>query len=55
MSVKNDRWIKKMAREHDRINPLADSQACHAARTGVGGLRHAGNLEHDAAAGAGLF
>ena len=26
MSVKNDRWIRKMAREHDMINPFAESQ-----------------------------
>lgn len=26
MSVKNDRWIKRMAREHDMINPFAESQ-----------------------------
>ena len=26
MAVKNDRWIRKMAREHDMINPFAESQ-----------------------------
>jgi dCTP deaminase len=26
MSVKNDRWIRRMAREHDMINPFAESQ-----------------------------
>ena len=26
MSVKNDRWIRKMVREHDMINPFAESQ-----------------------------
>ena len=26
MSVKNDKWIRKMAREHDMINPFAESQ-----------------------------
>ncbi|MGH9400621.1 MAG: dCTP deaminase [Terriglobia bacterium] len=26
MSVKSDRWIKRMAREHDMINPFAESQ-----------------------------
>src|SRR5579884_3508833 len=26
MSVKSDRWIKRMVREHDMINPFAESQ-----------------------------
>ncbi len=26
MSVKNDRWIRRMVREHDMINPFAESQ-----------------------------
>src|SRR5712691_5732883 len=26
MAVKSDRWIRKMAREHDMINPFAESQ-----------------------------
>ena len=26
MSVKNDRWIERMAREHEMINPFAESQ-----------------------------
>lgn len=26
MSVKNDRWIRKMVREHDMIKPFAESQ-----------------------------
>src|SRR5574340_128484 len=26
MSVKNDRWIRKMVKEHDMINPFAESQ-----------------------------
>jgi len=26
MSVKNDKWIRRMVREHDMINPFADSQ-----------------------------
>ena len=26
MAVKNDRWIRKMAQEHDMINPFADRQ-----------------------------
>ncbi len=26
MSVKSDRWIRKMVREHDMINPFAESQ-----------------------------
>ncbi len=26
MSVKNDRWNRKMVREHDMINPFAESQ-----------------------------
>jgi len=26
MAVKNDRWIRRMAREHDMINPFAESQ-----------------------------
>jgi dCTP deaminase len=26
MAVKNDRWIRKMAKEHDMINPFAESQ-----------------------------
>lgn len=26
MSVKSDRWIKRMAEEHDMINPFAESQ-----------------------------
>src|SRR5262245_28341063 len=26
MSVKNDRWIRQMVREHDMINPFAESQ-----------------------------
>jgi len=27
MSVKNDRWIRTMAKEHDMINPFAEGQA----------------------------
>jgi dCTP deaminase len=27
MSVKNDRWIRQMAKEHDMINPFAEGQA----------------------------
>jgi dCTP deaminase len=26
MSVKNDKWIRRMVREHDMINPFAESQ-----------------------------
>jgi len=26
MAVKNDRWIRRMTREHDMINPFAESQ-----------------------------
>ncbi|HKS94739.1 MAG TPA: dCTP deaminase [Terriglobia bacterium] len=26
MAVKNDRWIRRMVREHDMINPFAESQ-----------------------------
>src|SRR2546428_654097 len=45
MSIKSDRWIKRMATAPRMIEPFA------AVRARVGGLRDARDLEHDAAAG----